>query len=255
MKDAEKRDNKLTAEMNSNVESIKVEKKRIQQLRVDISGDEKLLAGKEKDLEKFGGLFKNLKDKDESDRAALLAAQEQFQKVSAGLLHSDSGENATLEQQVISAKQIAAQAQTEVKQCEMGMKHVQEQLAVKQRELQNTQNDGRDDTKNLEKKEKELKTLENDLNKLNYTDGSLQEIQNQKRELTREIKNLQEQVDQFESRYPKLRFEYRDPEPGFRRDSVKGLVCKLITLKDQSTAYALDVAAGAKVLMNTSDNF
>ena len=51
----------------------------------------------------------------------------------------------------------------------------------------------------------------------------------------------------FFSRFPQLQFEYRDPEKNFDRSKVHGLVAKLITVKDASTATALEVAAGGKV--------
>lgn len=45
----------------------------------------------------------------------------------------------------------------------------------------------------------------------------------------------------------RLAFEYRDPEKGFDRSRVKGLVARLVTLKDPSTATAIEVVAGAKL--------
>lgn len=45
----------------------------------------------------------------------------------------------------------------------------------------------------------------------------------------------------------RLAFEYRDPEKGFDRARVKGLVARLVTLKDPSTATAVEVVAGAKL--------
>ncbi|MPC39480.1 Structural maintenance of chromosomes protein 2 [Portunus trituberculatus] len=48
-------------------------------------------------------------------------------------------------------------------------------------------------------------------------------------------------------RYPQLSFNYKDPERNFDRSSVKGLVCKLFTLQDSSTATAIEVIAGGKL--------
>jgi hypothetical protein len=44
-----------------------------------------------------------------------------------------------------------------------------------------------------------------------------------------------------------LNFEYRDPEHNFKRSAVKGLVCKLFTLKDKSAATALEIVGGGRV--------
>ena len=48
-------------------------------------------------------------------------------------------------------------------------------------------------------------------------------------------------------RFPQLQFDYKDPERGFDRKSVHGLVVRLVAVKDPSTATALEVSAGGKV--------
>ena len=42
-------------------------------------------------------------------------------------------------------------------------------------------------------------------------------------------------------------FQYRDPERGFDRSTVKGVVAKLVCVKDPADATALEVAAGGKL--------
>ena len=42
-------------------------------------------------------------------------------------------------------------------------------------------------------------------------------------------------------------FQYRDPERGFDRSSVKGVVAKLVRVKDPADTTALEVAAGGKL--------
>lgn len=79
-----------------------------------------------------------LKETDEQDCKAVLFAQEKYQKISSGLLESQDGENATLEQQLINTKQSLSEAQTQRKQCEMTLNHNREQLKRKKIELKNT---------------------------------------------------------------------------------------------------------------------
>jgi len=52
-------------------------------------------------------------------------------------------------------------------------------------------------------------------------------------------------------RFPQLQFQYRDPERGFDRRAVHGLVARLITVKDPATATALEVSAGGKVITSS----
>ncbi|XP_003699378.2 structural maintenance of chromosomes 2 [Megachile rotundata] len=247
LKDAEKAHCKLVAENNSNKESIKAAKKAVDQLKANIKDDENAFTLKEAEYAKVEGLFKSLKEMDQKDCEAVLIAQEKYQKISAGLLQSQDGENATLEQQIITAKQNMTEAQTQRKQCEMTLSHNKEQLKKKKAEMKNTDDEYKRYNKDLENKEKEVKNLENELTKLNYEDGCVEQLKNQRNTLRNEIRTLEEKADYFESQYPKIRFEYKKPEPNFNQNSVKGVVCKLITVRDKKAAYALDIAAGAKL--------
>ncbi|TGZ53511.1 structural maintenance of chromosomes protein 2 [Temnothorax longispinosus] len=247
LQEYEKKQYKLSAEVNSNKENIKTLKKTLEQIQINITEENNALILKEKELEKVGGLFHNLKEMCRKDVEALLDAQEKYQKVSAGLLESEDGENATLEQQLINAKQSVTQAQTELKQCEMTLNHNRQQLNKKQKDMYSTENEYKKCDTDLEKKEKELKCLENEMQKLNYKDGYSEDLKKQRSNLLAEMKPLREKLDQFESRYPRTRFQYQNPEPNFNAKSVKGVVCKLITVKDKKAAYALEVAAGGKL--------
>lgn len=247
LKETEKKQCKLTAEFNSNEENIKAAIKVIEQLKINIADDENIFVAKQKEYAKVEDLFKMLKETDEQDCKAVLLAQEKYQKISSGLLENQDGENATLEQQLINTKQSLSEAQTQRKQCEMTLNHNREQLKRKKIELKNTGDEYKKYTKDLENKEKEIKNLENELKKLNYKDGYMEELKEQKCKLRNEILKLEEEIDHFESKYPQIRFEYQKPDSNFNHNSVKGVVCKLITVKDKNAAYALDIAAGGKV--------
>lgn len=45
----------------------------------------------------------------------------------------------------------------------------------------------------------------------------------------------------------RLNFEYRDPQKNFDRSRVKGMVAKLVQVKDPVHSTALEVAAGGKL--------
>ena len=52
---------------------------------------------------------------------------------------------------------------------------------------------------------------------------------------------MQAQVD------ARLNFEFSDPSKGFDRTRVKGMVARLVKVKDKQTACALEISAGAKL--------
>lgn len=73
------------------------------------------------------------------------------------------------------------------------------------------------------------------------------DLQDRKRTLKHECRGISERMGRFEAQYPQSDFQYQDPEPNFNRRSVKGLVCKLLSVKDRKAATALETAAGGRV--------
>ncbi|KAG8235123.1 hypothetical protein J437_LFUL014386, partial [Ladona fulva] len=208
--------------------------------------DESALATKTKELAKLEATFAGLKDKVAGDKEALAAAQRRFQAVSTGLLANDQGEDATLAEQIIVARNVISTAQTEAKTCGMQLKHSEEELKSKERELSNTAEGYRQDQAKLAALKKELQKLENQLNALNYQDGRVENLEATRRTLQAEIKAAAEKAEIIESRYS-LHFHYKDPEPNFDRSKVKGLLCKLVKIKDPRFCNALETVAGGRL--------
>ncbi|XP_011311821.1 structural maintenance of chromosomes protein 2 [Fopius arisanus] len=254
LKDLEKKESQLAAEANSNQESIKAERKIIIQLEKNLNEDSKALEEKNQELQQVGGLFQRLREQDETDHAAVTAAQQRLQKITAGLLESDDGENATLEQQLINAKQNAIAAQTEIKQCQMTLVHSKEQLSIKENEVKNKDVDYQRDSTELANRENQLKAIEKEMSRINYDEATCQEKKETKRRLEGEIAQLQGNIDEIESRYPNLTFQYTPPSQNFNKNSVKGPVCTLMSLRAKEAAYALEVAAGGRLYNIVVDN-
>lgn len=52
----------------------------------------------------------------------------------------------------------------------------------------------------------------------------------------------------------RLNFDYSDPERGFDRSRVKGLVARLVDVKDPVHSTALEVAAGGRLYQVTRES-
>jgi structural maintenance of chromosome 2 len=63
------------------------------------------------------------------------------------------------------------------------------------------------------------------------------------------VTELQEKVDSLDRELISCKFSYSDPEPGFDRSKVKGIVAELIDLEEKNlgSSVALEVCAGAKL--------
>lgn len=55
------------------------------------------------------------------------------------------------------------------------------------------------------------------------------------------MKRLKAEVSNITGELSGLQFSYNDPERGFERSRVKGLVARLVHVKDASTMTALEV--------------
>lgn len=75
----------------------------------------------------------------------------------------------------------------------------------------------------------------------------MRELLDKRRILYKEIQNLQERIENFTARRPYTKFNYSDPETNFNKQSVKGVVCRLIKCCDNRNCLALETAAGGRV--------
>lgn len=55
------------------------------------------------------------------------------------------------------------------------------------------------------------------------------------------VQKLKDEIRMLSSRLGNVEFTYHDPVKNFNRSSVKGVVAKLIKVKDSSTMTALEV--------------
>ncbi|XP_042214594.1 structural maintenance of chromosomes protein 2-like [Homarus americanus] len=214
-----------------------------QLLAVDI----KTVENKKTESDKLQGAFDTMRAQDQADNDALAAAEKRLQAISSGMYSAGDGEDATLQEQLMNTKASITEAKTMTKQAEMKLKHSKEELKKKEQEMKCTSAEYTKDKSFLDRMEKEVKNLETQLGKLDYDDSKVEELEGERRLLNNQIMNLQEKVEHLESRYPQLCFNYKDPEKNFNHSLVKGLVCKLVKLRDPTTATALEVTAGGKL--------
>ncbi|XP_071446433.1 structural maintenance of chromosomes protein 2 [Hetaerina americana] len=253
LKVSEKNEAKRQASLRSLRETAETETKRRMQLEGSVKEDEAALAAKRKELEKLEASFAGLREAVKADREALAAAQRRFQAVSTGLMANDDGEEATLAEQAIAARNSISTAQTEAKTCAMQLKYSEDELKKKAKELSLTAEGYKKDKAKVEGLKKELQKLEEQLNALNYQEGRDEELETSRRRLKTEIQQASEKAEIIESRYA-LRFNYTDPEPNFDRSRVKGLLCQLVKIKNRAFANALETVAGGRLYNIVVDN-
>ncbi|XP_033028941.1 structural maintenance of chromosomes protein 2 [Lacerta agilis] len=228
-------------------QNLQSEEKKHKELVKCMEEDSKALVSKEKEVNKITDALSALQEANNKEMEALTAAQQHFNAVSAGLSSNEDGEDATFAGQIMACKNDMSKAETEAKRAQMKLKHAQEELKTKQAEVKKMDAGYKKDQDTLEAVKRQKEKLENEMKKLNYEEKKEENLLEKQRELSRVVNRLRESYETLMSRFPNLRFEYRDPEKNWNQDHVKGLVASLITVKDISTATALEVVAGGRL--------
>ncbi|MEE6507885.1 hypothetical protein FKM82_017223 [Ascaphus truei] len=245
--ETQRADTKAQSTLDLKKQNMKDEEKKRKELVKSMEEDAKALGGKEKEVTKITDNLSSLQEACQKEAEALTAAQQHFNAVSAGLSSNEDGEAATLAGQMMACKNETSKAETEAKQAQMKLKHAQEELKTKQAEVKKMDSGYKKDSDAFEAVKKNKAKLEAEMQKLNYEDGKEEQLLEKRRDLSRNVNRLRENYDSLMSRFPNLQFEYRDPEKNWDSNRVKGLVASLISVKDLSTATALEVVAGGRL--------
>lgn len=83
------------------------------------------------------------------------------------------------------------------------------------------------------------------MSKVQYKEGALESLENQRTQLNHEIQALKRELERNGSH--RFTVQYRDPDPGFDRRKVKGTLCTLFDVRDQKYAGALSAAGGGSL--------
>jgi len=245
--DDTKADAKCIAAVKGLKDTVKAEEKKKKQLQKSLTDDGAALRQKQQEMAKLRDVFDTLRTADEQQATALAAAQKRFQAVSSGMLDNEDGDEATLAQQLMNAKSAIATAETDRQEADMRLKHTQQELSKRRAAMKKTEAEYRRDAQQLETMEADLARLQRAMGELNYDEEQVAGLEAERRELRQHVNKLKEKLDRLESRYPQLTLDYRDPERGFDRRSVRGVVGKLFNLRDVGTATALEVTAGGRL--------
>ncbi|KAJ8411111.1 hypothetical protein AAFF_G00181460 [Aldrovandia affinis] len=240
-------DTKAQSTLDLKKQNLNDETKKRKELAKSMEEDKKVMAAKEKEVTKVTEKLRTVQEEGQKDAEALVAAQQHFNAVSAGLSTNEDGEEATLAGQMMTCKNVMSKADTEAKQAQMKLKHAQQELKTKQAEVKKMDSGYKKDQDAFEAVQKCKEKLEGEMKKLNYEDGKEEKLIETRRKLLREVGQLRETYESLMAKFPNLRFEYTDPEKNWDRSKVKGLIANLIAVNDVSNATALEVVAGGRL--------
>ncbi|XP_054253606.1 structural maintenance of chromosomes protein 2 [Indicator indicator] len=227
-------------------QNLKNEKIKYEELVKSMQKDSKALTSKENEVKKREQELNALQETSEKDTVALNAAQYHFNAVSSGL-SSGNGEDATLSEQMMACKTEISKAVTEAKQAQMKLDYAQKELKTKQAEVNKMDAGYKKDQEALEAVRNTKNQLEDAMKKLNYEEEKEAALLKEEKALTHDICRLKGLHERLVAKFPSLQFRYSHPEKNWDSRRVKGPVSNLMVMKDASQAKALEVVAGGKL--------
>ncbi|XP_071732712.1 structural maintenance of chromosomes protein 2-1-like [Rutidosis leptorrhynchoides] len=187
----------------------------------------------------------DLKKKAEELAKNLEDLEKEQQGVIAG--KSSGNEEKCLEDQLGDAKVAVGKTETELEQLKTKIRHSEKELKENKSRLSSKHNEAVDAEKNLKIRQKDVESVEKALKSLSYEEGQMEALEKDRMVEAEAVDKLKEEIRNTSSRLGNIEFSYRDPVKNFDRSKVKGVVAKLIKVKDSSTMTALEVCAGGKL--------
>lgn len=263
-----KQEGKLSGKLKASQGEIDQEEKKLKALIKNIADDEKTLNSKEAEMAKGKDLFQELKEAEKRDALAYEEAQKKFEAVSQGLTTDEDGQASSLQDQLmrkikkqllsiskfnffqnllppLDAKQSATEAQTTIKTSEMELRHCRNVLRQKENETQ-TNDAAYNKDKNLhDNLVTIIQGITNRLQSMEYEDGAFERLKERQNQLQAGLRDLQFKLGKAGA--SNFELQYVDPEPGFDRTKVRGMVGKLFNVLDERNCLALMMTAGGSV--------
>jgi structural maintenance of chromosome 2 len=246
------RDAKLKASINALREEMTSEQRKLKTLQKNIIIDETALVKKEGEMSNMGGTFEKLKEDEANDLKAFQDAQKRLEAVNLGLAINDDGEATSLQDQLTNANSKIADATSTIKKSEMELKHSKQTLARMEKEVKTSDSAYLKDQDVIRTTEQEIKGLENDLSRIKYREGHLEELSQKRDELTKECRALRTTIDRQNG--SKFEFQYSDPTPNWDKRRVKGMAINLVRVKDKKYSRALSSLLGGSWRSVVIDN-
>ncbi|XP_022736184.1 structural maintenance of chromosomes protein 2-2-like isoform X5 [Durio zibethinus] len=231
--------------LNSKEDTLKGEKENAEKIIHNIEDLRQSIEDKAIAVQKSEEGAADLKKRVEDLSKSLEEHEREHQAVLAG--KSSDNEEKCLEDQLGDAKVAVGAAETELKQLKTKISHCEKELGEKTRQLMSKRVEAVDVENELNSRTKGVEKVKIELESLPCKEGQMEALQKDRASELELIQKLKDGVRDLLAQIANVQFTYCDPVKNFDRSKVKGVVAKLIKVKDSSTMTALEVTAGGKL--------
>lgn len=242
---------KTTLELKTS--SIQEEEKRLAADESALAALRKARDQKAKQLDNASTSFGTFKSDFDASTSELNKQDELLQSLLTGMA-AKSSTNGTGGQggymgQLADARSAISAAGTEIEQAKLKIRSLEKEVKAKEPQARKAEKEGAGLLKQLDAAKEQVEKLASTLSASGWDENKERDILQRKSDLSRKVTNLLEIRDRIKSGLARVNFEYSDPEPGFDRSKVKGLVATLMNLKAENHEYstALEICAGGRL--------
>ncbi|RCV28634.1 hypothetical protein SETIT_5G419000v2 [Setaria italica] len=245
---------KETSVMNNQEETLKSEEKGVEKILKNIEDIKRSMIERDAAVKDVEDGASDMKRKAEDLTRKLDENEKEYQGVLAG--KSNANEKKCLEDQLRDAKAAVGDAESGLKQLTTKISHSEKELKEKKALLVSKRDEATAAENELKERTKDLEAIKTSMGSFNYNEAQMEALQKDHSTESEIIQNLKDCIRNLSGELANLHFSYRDPERDFDRSKVKGVVARLIRIKDSSAATALEVTAGGRlfnVVVDTED--
>ncbi|XP_020571782.1 structural maintenance of chromosomes protein 2-1-like [Phalaenopsis equestris] len=236
---------KETSIMSNQEESLRSEQNAAKKIGKSIDDLKRSVVEKDSAVHKVVCGAADLKERVEELSKNLHDSEKEYQGVLAG--KSSMNEEKCLEDQLRDAKAAVGNFETELKQLKTKISHAEKEHKTKSAQLKSKRDEAAAVEKELSDRKKDLENIKSSLESIGCEEGQMEALQKDRSMVLEEIQKLKDGIRILSGPLANIEFNYRDPIKNFDRSSIKGVVARLVTIKDRSTMTALEVAAGGKL--------
>lgn len=210
--------------------------------------NQRQLNEKKRDFEGANKAFHSYSQAHEAKKSQLTEKEELLETLSTGIA-ARAGEGNGYQDKLNDAQKQHRAAMNEENMAQMQIKHLQQRIKQEQPNVAKAMKANQALVTELEHLREQHNSLQRDLEGLQYDDAEHKSLISRRTELQQKLRALTQQLDNLRRSRPGLDFVYSDPSPNFDRNTVKGLVAQLFSIKpeNEKKATALEVAAGGRL--------
>jgi structural maintenance of chromosome 2 len=174
--------------------------------------------------------------------------QKDYQNMSAGIASSQGEEGASLPQRISQAHSDSKTAEAKATQAKMKIVHLGKALKVVKKDMDKEAMSSKALSTKRDKALAKVKDLQTKLGGLGFDSEAFNTLDQEKVDLDSAVADLRDKVATLSAQLEgRLRFKYSDPVRGFDRSKVKGIVARLVSVRNPENATALEVVAGSRL--------